>query len=558
MENIALAFSGGGFRAAAYSLGCLSYLNKVIYNDKPLLQNVKFISSTSGGSIANLLYSAYIYEGKTFDAFYKELTKQLDGEQLLQNALGNLKKPSVAWKGRPEKNINLINAFSLEYDKLLGQRQFSIFSDRANNPHLEEICVNSTEFTNGYAFRFQSQNAALATGNGLIGNNYIYFNPAGIEAAKKIKLADILASSSCFPSGFEPMIFPHDYTSETLGKDELVNGLSFKANNFTIPSDDYNNIDFLEDENFKKEVQFGIMDGGVADNQAIEAFMLADKRRVASDRTAFDLFISCDVTSYFMDGYTLPVQKNKWYDFISFTVAKIIAIVIGGLIALWLPFSLWYFYKQWHWWNTISASVSAVFFIPAVYWLISKLFKGKNNQPESSWGLVFKKYMGIFTGMSLGRLKQLLITRAKSVFILANDVYLKQIRRMYYDRLYNDPTYKGRIIQNAIYDLSKAKFSATDISTDPLHPSTAMIEVAEKARTMGTTLWFDSNHQKENIKNCIIATGQFTTCYNLLKYISRLPQKNTSIAVLETSLFNDYNNFIANPFWMIKNFEEQI
>jgi predicted acylesterase/phospholipase RssA len=549
MENIALAFSGGGFRAAAFSLGCLSYLNKIHYNGNPLLHNVKFISSTSGGSITNLLYSAYIYEGKTFDDFYAELTKQLDGEELLQNALNNLKKPAAAWKGRVEKNINLINAFSLEYDKLLKQREFSLFCDRKNNPHLEEICINSTEFTNGYAFRFQSQDTALGSGNGLIGNNNIFFSAAGIEAAKKIKLADILASSSCFPSGFEPMIFPHDYTTGTLSKQELINGLSFKANNFTLPSNNYNNMDFFEDENFKRELQFGIMDGGVADNQAIDAFMLADNRRIKSNRPKFDIFISCDVTSYFMDGYTLPVQEKKWYDFISFNMAKIIVLTIISLIALWLPFSLWYFNGNWQWWNSISAAIAAVFFIPAVYWFINKLFKSKSSKAESSWGLVFKKYMGIFTGMSLGRLKQLLITRAKSVFILANDVYLKQIRRIYYDRLYSDPNYKGRIIQNAIYDLSRAKFSATDISTEPLHPSAAMIEIAEKARTMGTTLWFDANHQNENIKNCIMATGQFTTCYNLLKHIGKMDtvQKTPAIVQLEEELSADYTAFLIKP-----------
>lgn len=56
-NEIALALSGGGFRAASYSLGCLSYLHRVIYQDQPLLKRVKFISSASGGSITNLFYT---------------------------------------------------------------------------------------------------------------------------------------------------------------------------------------------------------------------------------------------------------------------------------------------------------------------------------------------------------------------------------------------------------------------------------------------------------------------------------------------------------------------
>ena len=554
MENIALGFSGGGFRAAAFSLGCLSYLNKVRYKGEPLLQNVKFISSTSGGSITNLLYSAYVYEGKSFDAFYKELSSLLKCEELLKNALSNLKKSSLGWKGRPDKNINLINAFSLEYDKLLKQREFSLFSNRDNNPHLEEICVNSTEFTNGYAFRFQSQDSTQKLRNGRIGNEYIYFNETGMSAAKKIKLADILASSSCFPSGFEPMIFPHDYTTATLTKAELVNGLSFKTNDFTLPSNDYNNTDFLKDENFKKELQFGMMDGGVADNQAIEAFMRADDRRERVGLPIFNLFISCDVTSYFMDGYTLPIQKMGWYDSISFTTTKIFLYFVFGLIAAWLPFSLWYFRLNWQWWNYIAAALSAVFFFPVAYWFLSKLFETKNKKIESSWGLIFKKYIPIFSSLSIADLKQLLLTRAKSVFILANDIYLKQIRRIYYDRLFNDPKYKGRIIQNTIYKLSKAKYPNGPVAIDPLSPSSSMIEVAEKSRTMGTTLWFDANHEKDNIKNCIIATGQFTTCLSLLTYINKMDTaaKTPEITKLEIELAEDYEMFLVTPMRMVK------
>jgi hypothetical protein len=38
LEEIAVALSGGGFRAASFSIGCLSYLERVIYQDKPLLK----------------------------------------------------------------------------------------------------------------------------------------------------------------------------------------------------------------------------------------------------------------------------------------------------------------------------------------------------------------------------------------------------------------------------------------------------------------------------------------------------------------------------------------
>lgn len=57
-QSIALCFSGGGFRAAAFSLGVLSYLNKVkiksAEGEASLLSHVNFIASASGGTITNL------------------------------------------------------------------------------------------------------------------------------------------------------------------------------------------------------------------------------------------------------------------------------------------------------------------------------------------------------------------------------------------------------------------------------------------------------------------------------------------------------------------------
>lgn len=550
MKNIALAFSGGGFRAAAYSLGCLSYLNHVKLSDnEPLLQKVKYISSTSGGSITNLFYSSYIFRGKSFKDFFDFLNYNLEGDKLLADTL-KLLKNEHEWKNRPDKSINLINAFSMVYDKILEQQNFGLYSNRNNNPHLEEICVNSTEFTNGLPFRFQSQYPDKNFPKGNIGNKYIYFKKKEISAAEKIKLSDILASSSCFPSGFEPMIFPKDYANSEVSVQELRNSISFTANEYTLKDKktEYNSIDFIENKDFKKEIQFGIMDGGIADNQGIDAFIRADDRRKKNGKNEFDLFISCDVTSYLMDGYTLPVQKKKWYDIFSINFI----LVIIALFSLWLPYILLFNKGIWQPWKYVTGTISSLFFLLSIY-LIYLFAKSKNKKSTSTWSTIFNKYKGIFSSLGLGVLKKMLFSRAKSVFILSNDIYLKQIRRMYYANLFIDERYKNRVIQNAIYDLSKAKFSGKNISTNDLHPSKVMIEVAEKARIMATTLWFDEKHQEDNIKNCIIATGQFTTCYNLLKFLkdTDVSIKTSELLHLEKVLLDDFEKFSENPFYLI-------
>ncbi|MBK8504575.1 MAG: hypothetical protein IPL46_21635 [Saprospiraceae bacterium] len=49
--RIALCCSGGGYRAASFHLGAMSYLQKLRFAGRPLLENVKAISTVSGGTI---------------------------------------------------------------------------------------------------------------------------------------------------------------------------------------------------------------------------------------------------------------------------------------------------------------------------------------------------------------------------------------------------------------------------------------------------------------------------------------------------------------------------
>ena len=86
--------------------------------------------------------------------------------------------------------------------------------------------------------------------------------------------------------------------------------------------------------------------------------------------------------------------------------------------------------------------------------------------------------------------------------------------------------------------------------------------VAQTGFNMSTTLWFDrtDDHQKHS-EACIIAAGQFTTCYNLLEYIDKLlvnPPVYDSVyqgrlTGLKEQLEHDYERFKADPFFMYNN-----
>lgn len=156
IQSIALSFSGGGFRAAAFTLGCSSYLQAVPYEQGELLQKVKFISSTSGGSITNLMLAYYLSQGKSFEACYERLLELMEGTKLLDDAMIFLTNDSV-WEDRPTKSRNLINAFAMVYDRdYFSGGQFASLFNPVNPSEffIEEICANTTDFDNGLNFRF--------------------------------------------------------------------------------------------------------------------------------------------------------------------------------------------------------------------------------------------------------------------------------------------------------------------------------------------------------------------------------------------------------------------
>ena len=95
LGKIALCFSGGGYRAAAYTLGALSYFNKIDFKGKPLLHRVEGLSTVSGGTLAGAAYAAQTSLGKSFDEFYKDFMKWLQEDKLLDTALKKLQADSI-------------------------------------------------------------------------------------------------------------------------------------------------------------------------------------------------------------------------------------------------------------------------------------------------------------------------------------------------------------------------------------------------------------------------------------------------------------------------------
>ena len=63
-DNIALTFSGGGYRRFHFWAGrVLSYFNQAQFKGHPLLENVKGISTVSGGTLTGATYAYYKSQG---------------------------------------------------------------------------------------------------------------------------------------------------------------------------------------------------------------------------------------------------------------------------------------------------------------------------------------------------------------------------------------------------------------------------------------------------------------------------------------------------------------
>lgn len=506
-ERIALAFSGGGFRAASYSLGVLSYLHNIKFRDFPsnkmttLLSKVTYMSSASGGTIATTLYSLYQGQGKSFEEFYRKLYTELYGDTLLKRALENL-SGSSAWKERKHKQRTLINAFALAYDECLfdGCTIEHMFQTRASNNHLEEVCFNTTELFRGLLFRQQVAVSDNETSTLPFGSYVINLDR---KIAYKLKLGDVLAASSCFPGGFEPIMFPNDFAHEGASIETLKNGLHMH------PQTDDKTV-----QEFIRKKTFGFMDGGITDNQGLESLMQADQRRhqKGSPFKPFSLMLVNDVASHYLNPYCEPAfDKSSFWNM--FTLRGIKFLLSG--ISLTSIALLYAFHSR------LSAPASQIVYsfclvigsfsalLLLLLFALQATFKGSVN-PKSSFNLARTFSSGIVTTLLhfLNRtafriLVHLAKERIRSMMMLVSDLFLKRIRYLLYESFYSSKQWENRGKGNHVYDLSftndlnRKQHPSIPPLPDEYNPSLAIQTVAQVAFTMGTTLWFDTDAQNQ-------------------------------------------------------------
>ncbi|GGM96205.1 hypothetical protein GCM10010967_32210 [Dyadobacter beijingensis] len=615
LSNIGLCFSGGGFRAAGFALGCFAYLDTIILENKPLSRSVKFISSASGGSFANMAIVHSQRQNKSFYEAYARLFNCMDGDALVKNVLAILKDDQIWKTDRPHKDRNPINAFAIAYDQMLfdGQTFGMLWNDHAPDA-VDEMCVCATDFTHGQQFRFQ--HSGKADYSGIFGGFFLKLRaPEGskaeqaqireqrLEVIKKIKLGDILAASSCFPAGFEPIVYPDDFSwvegEEALSLDALSDALEGK-DQFVNPR---------RQRGFTGEhKRYGFMDGGIVDNQAIDAFEKADERlqnRQPGEAYGFDLLAICDVSSNYTDEYQyVRPDKSSWFLKPSMLQYALLDI---GLFALGVYGACAGIYPHA---GLVLAGATGLPIAIAAYNALSAMVKKwrrrrveKADKPEK----IFTRHIWYFLRLPLYRLVELAESRATSVVNLAVTLFLKKIRQDAYQgylagsmgkerirditrraeekellsvvdkegfaRFVNNE--KSRVVNSVAptaYLLSTKNSTArenalngekwkkmqvkvthdgrTDLLYNFLQPVKKMICVADKATGMGTTLWFDSDHVKSDVRAALIACGQFTMCYSLLRFAYRFQSDDPHWHQFQADLLDHWQRFQAEPYWL--------
>ncbi len=235
-RTIALTFSGGGFRAAGFSLGTMVLLEKL-----GLLEKVQAISSASGGSIAAaffLMAKAKVYtpekpdllDGNSFyQEFYTRLKSFLESDKVANAILSDLggsqkmiKNAANCYKEQLLETLFGISKPSpARGTKEINERVWQLLQDANTSPDC--LSINSTNMTDASLFRFAmlrtiiSEDKEIPTeGKGIvIGNKFIDIsdpkNQQISQDCQNLSLGDMIAASSCFPLGFEPIIFPDDF-----------------------------------------------------------------------------------------------------------------------------------------------------------------------------------------------------------------------------------------------------------------------------------------------------------------------------------------------------------
>lgn len=534
--SIGLSLSGGGYRAAAFHLGTLAYLDRV-----QLLPQLSRLSTVSGGTFTGTKYILSLVEGIKFADFFRDFYQFLSQTRLIEHGLIELSQGAVRVPSGERKFITAIaNVYADTFLKQPNGEAYTFGQIMDADIPVKEVTFNATEFRTGIAFRFQrSENINARIGNGNIS--------IPKEEAKKIRIADIVAASSCFPGGFEPMAFPDDFAWPNNQVPATVRAAIQKK-----PSTEgqENPPDYAPAANLTRDDVVALMDGGIYDNQGISSLLLADERQQSEE---LGLFIISDVDRANDDLFPYPQSRKSSGNLTLGQVDWLIQIFLitcvltVGSIAyeLWREITQGTFVFGQHFFSALMPLILSSL-VTATLWYGRRVIRTQLLPLIPQVGIDGWRYLKT---LKLHEAVHFIWLRVDSLLALTQSVFMDRIKDLIFRQVYGNKRYDGKRISNRIDRLITRSTKLPD--TAPL--SEALKTSVKAAVNMPTTLWFEPDQpDKERQIVALTVAGQATICFNLLQYIVRRygeepAQYPPAIQRLWTDLQTDWKTLNDHP-----------
>lgn len=530
--SLGLSLSGGGYRAAAFHLGTLAYLHRV-----GLLSQLRTISTVSGGTFTGMAYILSLVKEESFPEFFQNYYAFLRDRNLISLGLETLKQGKIQV---PSGRHNLILAMAQVYAETLlsdlGGQPYTLGTILNANIPVPEVVFNTTEFRHGVAFRFQRSGNPKAR----IGNRHLSV-PKG-EAAK-IRLADILAASSCFPGGFEPIAFPDDFVWPENQVPQAVREAVYAP---------------------PVEGPIALMDGGIFDNQGATSLVLADERNIED----LGLVIISDVDERKPDLFAYPRENSQQRRSLlgRLTLGQVDWLLRVFIVACFVTvgsvgYELWQKLQRGSFlvWPDLFTSIIPLLlalFALLSLWGVRRLIRNDllpriPQEGRRGWQALRR--------LTIDQFLYLLELRLKSLLALTSSVFMRRIRGLVLNRIYADWHYRGKVIANFIYELASGHQPRFDKLPGLDAPSPQLQKILDDACHMPTTLWFDTAEQLSTV----VVAGQATVCFNLMDYIVKTYGKEVAsyppaIKDFWWELLEDWQQFSDQPNLLLEQLRSEI
>ncbi len=238
--TLALAFSGGGTRAAAFAYGVLQELEQtsIPHQNKHarLIDEIDLISAVSGGSFIAAYYG--LHGKKTFTKFKKAMLQQNIEDTIISGILS-----PFSWfltTGRTEIAVQI-------YNNILFKN--ATFKD-LNHPDRPLILINASDLGNGVRFSFVQE----------------YFNLICSDI-NNYPIARAVAASAAVPVVFNPVIIQNFQPCNNQAQQKLQQATQYAQKNSELKQV----ADGLNDYLNTTYPYLHLVDGGITDNLGLRA-----------------------------------------------------------------------------------------------------------------------------------------------------------------------------------------------------------------------------------------------------------------------------------------------